>query len=144
MQAFGRGGRFALFFVLNLIIVKVTVFTPRLSPCSPLGTIVARSLRRPDSTRPFKASGLKQSLLSHIVFKAEASLVVALYLITIVFIVNAFLKIVTKCFNNIISTIVVHVTSVVVSFPKLMLTVTVTNVLKPGLIGTIVSVTTMD
>lgn len=142
---FLTGGAFIIFSVLTIYVVLATMFTPIMAEkISPLGNSLMSTLLPPYGRRVFKASGVNESVFSEIVCKTHTSLSTAFNIITLVFLIKAIAKILTKCFKNIVSTIVVQVTSVVLTFPKLMLTLTITNVVNTDVGGTVVTVMMMD
>lgn len=92
--------QFTVFLFFAVIIVLIAVFAPLLAPKDPYEAIMSKSLAAPDSENLFGTDKLGRDVLSRVIYGTRTSLVMALCLVVVIFVVGTILGIVAGYFGR--------------------------------------------
>lgn len=136
--------QFSVFLFFAVIIVLIAVFAPLLAPKDPYEAIMSKSLAAPDSENLFGTDKLGRDVLSRVIYGTRTSLVMALCLVVVIFVVGTILGIVAGYFGGIVDAVIMRIADMMISFPGLVLAIAIAGLLGPNMVNAVVAISAVS
>ncbi len=125
--------------VIVLTVVTAAALSPRLAPYAPNAVSFAVALRSPTTAHPFGTDQLGRDVLSRVIFGARIALLVGVVTVLVAGFVGCSLGLVSGYFGGWLDAVIMRIADVQLSFPFVLLALTINAVIGPGLRNIIVS-----
>jgi peptide/nickel transport system permease protein len=120
------------------VLAAVAVLAPWLAPRDPIQNDLARSLQEPfQAGAPLGTDHLGRDILTRLLYGARVSLVVAVVAVGISGLLGVLLGLVSGFYGGLLDSTIMAVADVQLSFPFLLLVVSVVAILGPGLVNVV-------
>lgn len=134
-RAFARN-RLAVFGALGILtLYAVALLTPLLAPYDPnlLGDIVTERLIRPSALHPLGTDHFARDVLSRVLYGARISLSIGFVAVGISVTIGTLLGAVSGFFGKWVDTAIMRLVDMVISFPQLVLLITIIALFQPSI-----------
>ncbi len=120
--------------VLILGVVACAVFAPALAPHEPgLATLRSRLATPFSATHVLGADAIGRDILSRIIFGARVSLTVGVVSVALAMLIGTLIGLVAGYFGGLLDTLLMRLADIQLSFPFILLAITVIAVIGPGM-----------
>lgn len=136
--------QFTLFAALALLILAVAVFAPVLAPRDPYEAIMSDSLQPPSSRYPCGTDKLGRDLLSRVIYGTRTSLVMALLLVTVIFLLGTTLGVLAGYFGGFVDSVIMRVADMMIAFPGLVLAIAIAGLLGSNLVNAVIAISAVS
>jgi len=120
---------------LILFVLLLAVFAPLIAPYDPDFQQVASRLMPPDATHWFGTDGFGRDILSRIIYGTRPTLLLVLVVVALMAPLGIVVGILAGYFGGVVERILMRVTDIVMSFPRLLLAFAFVAIMGPGLIN---------
>jgi peptide/nickel transport system permease protein len=134
-RAFARN-RLAVFGALGILALYLTaLLTPFLAPADPaaLGNLVTELLAAPSDVHPLGTDHFARDVLSRVLYGARVSLSIGFVAVAISITIGTLLGAVAGFFGGWVDTVIMRLVDVVISFPQLVLLITIIALFEPSI-----------
>jgi peptide/nickel transport system permease protein len=129
-----RDPSFAIGAFIVLAVVACAVFAPALAPFDPTAATLRSRLAVPfGETHVLGADAIGRDILSRILFGARVSLLVGVMSVAIALVIGTLVGLVAGYFGGLVDTVLMRLADIQLSFPFILLAITVIAVIGPGL-----------
>ena len=136
-----RNNLFTAFCATGLyVIVLLALLAPWLGLPDPAGIDFASKLLPPSASHWFGTDGLGRDIFSGVVFGARASLLVAIGVVAIAAVIGIPIGLMAGYVGGWLDTVLMRIADVFLAFPPLLLPITLSALLGPGLLNTMLAV----
>ena len=136
--------QFTIFALLALLVIGVAIFAPLLAPMDPLEASMDDSLQPPGGKYLCGADKLGRDVLSRIIYGTRTSLVMALCLVAVIFVVGTVLGILAGYFDGIVDGVIMRLADMMISFPGLVLAIAIAGLLGPNMVNAIIAISAVS
>lgn len=126
--------------VLILIVIFAAAFAPLIAPYSPVETNLAQRLLPPGGAHLFGTDELGRDIFSRIVYGARITLEIVALVAVIVAPLGLLIGVTAGYFGGIVESVLMRVTDVFLSFPKLILALALVAAIGPSLENAILAI----
>jgi peptide/nickel transport system permease protein len=120
---------------LILFVLFLAVFAPLIAPYDPDFQQVASRLMPPDATHWFGTDGFGRDILSRIIYGTRPTLLLVLVVVALMAPLGIVVGILAGYFGGVVERILMRITDIVMSFPRLLLAFAFVAIMGPGLIN---------
>lgn len=132
--------QFTIFLLLAVGIVGVAVFAPWIATKDPYHVVMTDSLKKPGGDYIWGTDRLGRDLFSRVVYGTRSSLVMALCLIVVIFLIGTILGVAAGFFGGIVDQIIMRLADMMMAFPGLVLAIAIAGILGAGLVNAVVAI----
>ena len=136
--------QFTVFLFLAVIIVLIAVLAPWLAPKDPYEAVMSKSLSAPDGENLFGTDKLGRDVLSRVIYGTRTSLVMALCLVVVIFVIGTVLGIIAGYFGGIVDAVIMRIADMMISFPGLVLAIAIAGLLGPNMVNAVVAISAVS
>lgn len=125
---------------MALLILAVAVFAPVLAPRDPYEAVMTASLQPPSPAYPCGTDKLGRDLLSRVIYGTRTSLVMALLLVTVIFLLGTTLGLLAGFFGGLVDSVMMRVADMMMAFPGLVLAIAIAGLLGSNLVNAVIAI----
>ena len=126
--------------VLCIIIVLSAVFSQAIAPYSPFDSNIKQRLRPPSTSHLFGTDEFGRDILSRIIYGTRISLLVGIVAVSISTIFGVLLGTLAGYFGGRVDTVLMRIVDSILSFPAILLALSIVAVLGTGLINLMIAI----
>lgn len=123
-----------------ILLVLAAIFAPFLAPAGPTQIMLPNKLLPPSLTHPFGTDDLGRDVLSRVIYGGRISLASGVVVVLIAMLLGVVLGLVAGYWGGVIDGVVMRVSDVFLSFPRLVLAMAIAASLGAGLINGMIAV----
>jgi peptide/nickel transport system permease protein len=123
-----------------LLLIVIAVFAPVLAPYDPLKTSLRERLQPPTLQHLMGTDALGRDLLSRVIFGARISLQLGIVSVAIAAIWGTFFGLIAGYYGGVLDTLIARGMDVLLSFPGILLAMSIIAILGPGLLNAMIAV----
>jgi peptide/nickel transport system permease protein len=135
LRRIGRSPSTAVGISIILLVLAAAIFAPIIAPYDPYAQDTAIRLAEPSAAHWLGTDAFGRDLLTRLLYGARPTLLLVLFVVLLMAPVGISIGIVSGYFGGIIERILMRITDIVMSFPRLLLAFAFVAILGPGLIN---------
>lgn len=132
--------QFTVFLLLAIGIVGIAVLAPWIAPRDPYHAVMIDSLQKPGGDYIWGTDRLGRDLCSRVIYGTRSSLVMALCLIVVVFLIGTILGVAAGFFGGIVDQVIMRFADMMMAFPGLVLAIAIAGILGAGLVNAVAAI----
>lgn len=132
--------QFTVFLLLAIGIVGIAVLAPWIAPRDPYHAVMTDSLQKPGGDYIWGTDRLGRDLCSRVIYGTRSSLVMALCLIVVVFLIGTILGVAAGFFGGIVDQVIMRFADMMMAFPGLVLAIAIAGILGAGLVNAVAAI----
>lgn len=138
---FLKNKQFTFFAILAILIALTAVFAPIVTHgIDPTAGNLKDAILPPSAEHIFGTDKMGRDIFARVIYGARTSLVAALSVVAIIFVVGGFLGILAGYFGGIVDTIIMRIADMMIAFPGLVLALAVAGILGANVRNAIIAI----
>ena len=139
LKFIGKDTQLKIFLVLEIIVVLIAIFAPKIIPYS-FDEEVGASLTAPNGKYFFGTDQIGRDLFSRVIYGARYSIFMTMTLVFIIFVVGTVLGVTAGYFGGIADSIIMRIGDMMIAFPGLILAIAIAGLLGPSVRNAIIAI----
>ncbi|MDO4206680.1 MAG: ABC transporter permease [Lachnospiraceae bacterium] len=138
---FVKNKTFTIFAILAILLILMAIFAPLVTGgIDPTKGSLADAIKAPSAEHIFGTDKMGRDIFARVVFGARVSLVAALGVVALSFVLGTVLGIISGYFRGIVDAVIMRIADMMVSFPGLVLAMAVAGILGASIGNAIIAV----